>query len=77
MSDVDTGAARGLRFDPDLAARTIGFFEFLRHSKAELAGQPIELEGWQEFLIGAPFGWLPENGARRFRTAYLEVPRKS
>lgn len=52
-------------------------FQFLRHSKGEWAGAQITLELWQEFYLSTLFGWLRENGTRRFRTSYLEVGRKN
>ncbi len=75
--DLEEGGARGLRFDERAAEKAIGFFRFLRHSKGEWAGQPLTLEPWQQFLIGVIFGWRRADGLRRFRTAYVEVPRKN
>lgn len=43
-----------------------------------MAGNPFQPEPWQEFIIGSLYGWKhPETRLRRFRYAYLEVPRKS
>lgn len=75
--DLDEAGKRGLRFDERAAEKAIGFFRFLRHSKGEWAGQPLTLEPWQQFLIGVIFGWKRADGLRRFRTAYVEVPRKN
>ena len=75
--DLEEGGARGLRFDERAAEKAIGFFRFLRHSKGEWAGQPLTLEPWQQFLIGVIFGWRRADGLRRFRTAYVEGPRKN
>lgn len=77
LRDLETGVLRGLRFDEDAADRTIQFFGFLRHSKGEWAGCKFELAAWQQFIIGNIFGWLRSDGLRRFRTAYIEVPRKN
>lgn len=76
-SDLETGAARGLHFDRQAAEHALRFFGFLKHSKGEWAGQPFELSGWQQFLIWCLFGWKRADGLRRFRTAYIEVPRKN
>jgi phage terminase large subunit-like protein len=67
------------KFDwrPAKARKAIRFFLFLKHSKGEWAGQPLELSPWQAFCVGSVFGWHRENGTRRFRTAYQEVPRKN
>lgn len=77
LRDLETGAMRGLRFDEEAADRAIQFFGFLRHSKGEWAGCKFELAAWQQFIIGSLFGWLRVDGLRRFRTAYIEVPRKN
>lgn len=53
------------------------FFGFLRHSKGEWARSTIQLELWQTFYLATLFGWLREDGSRRFRTSYLEVARKN
>lgn len=63
-------------FDPAQADRVFAFFRFCRHVKGPLAGQPIELEPWQKFIIGSVFGWIHrETGLRRFRKAYIQVAR--
>ncbi|MBX3014844.1 MAG: terminase large subunit [Caldilineaceae bacterium] len=77
LRDLETGHDRGLWFDPAAAAHIIDFFSFLRHSKGEWAGRPVILEPWQQFLLGCLFGWRRADGTRRFRTAYLEIPRKN
>lgn len=77
VSDLEHGHSRGLRFDVSAGQHVIDFFQFLRHSKGEWAGQVFELEPWQQALLWMLFGWLREDGLRRFRTAYLEVCRKN
>ena len=74
--DLDEGPARGLRFDRAAAQHTIDFFGFLKHSKGEWAGQTFELAPWQQFILWVLFGWKRTDGLRRYRTAYIEVPRK-
>ena len=65
-------------FRPDLAARAVSFVQLLRHVKGKWAGQRITLEAWQKFILANVFGWVSrETGLRRFRTVYLEVPRKN
>lgn len=74
LADLADGQARGLRFDAGAAAHAIEFFEsFLRLAEGENAGQPFDLEPWQQFIIGSLFGWKGADGFRRFRTAYIEV----
>ena len=48
-----------------------------RHSTGEWAGQPFDLQPWQQFVVGSVFGWKRSDGLRRFRTAYVEVARKN
>jgi len=60
------------------ALHAIQFFSgYLRHWKNEWRGQPLHLEPWQEFVIGCLFGWRRDDGLRRFRVAYIELPRKN
>lgn len=75
--DIKTAKGRGLRFDETLAKRALAFFSVLRHSKGEWANQEFALGGWQEFIIASLFGWVRADGTRRFRRAYIEVPRKN
>jgi len=64
-------------YDPDRAAHFCRFAEALPHIKGQWAGTDLTLEPWQVFIACNVFGWVDENGYRRFRTAYLEVPRKN
>ena len=77
LRDLEHGHERGLRFDAEAAARVLRFFGHLRHSKGEWAGATLHLEPWQEFIIGCCFGWKRLDESRRFRVAYVEVPRKN
>lgn len=56
------------------------FIENLPHTKGVWAsrGEPIRLEPWQKFIFTTVFGWVKKStGFRRFREAYIEVPRKN
>lgn len=77
LNDLAVGHERGLWFDEDAAQHALDFFGFLKHSKGEWAGQTVELESWQQFYLWVLFGWMREDGIRRFRTAYQEVARKN
>jgi phage terminase large subunit-like protein len=77
LRDLEMAAQRGLWFDAEAAERTVQFFGFLKHSKGEWAGQPFVLSPWQAFVVGCIFGWKRADGLRRFRLAYVEVPRKN
>lgn len=84
LRDLATGHERGLWFDEAAADDALTFFGFLPHIKGEWAGKDehgqlrtLTLEPWQQFIIGSLFGWKRADGTRRFRTAYVEVPRKN
>lgn len=68
---------RAFRFDPASAERVCQFIELCPHIKGPLAsqGKTIALEDWQVFILTTAFGWLDEDGNRRFRRIYIEVPR--
>ena len=76
-SDLDRAKGEWL-YELDLAKaqRVITFVNLLPHVKGPEAGQPIILSGWQAFIYLNIFGWVrKDTGNRRFRKAYLEVPR--
>ncbi|WP_027718761.1 Hint domain-containing protein [Desulfovirgula thermocuniculi] len=77
LRDLKAAATRGLYFDYGAADHALEFFRFLRHSKGEWAGCTFQLEPWQQFIVGSIFGWMRADGTRRYRTAYIEVPRKN
>lgn len=57
--------------------RVVRFINNLTHTKGEWAGQPFALRPWQEEIIRALFGELLADGRRRYRTCYVEIPRKN
>ncbi|HRC61640.1 MAG TPA: terminase large subunit [Dehalococcoidia bacterium] len=77
IDDLKHGHKRGLRFDPKRAAYVIEFFGFLVQFEGEWANQPFHLEPWQMFIVWVAFGWYRADGTRRFRYAYVELPRKN
>jgi len=69
---------KGFWFDPERAEEVVTWIQTLcRHSKGEWAGGLIVLEDWQKNILRIVFGWVREDGTRRFRTAYEEVARKN
>lgn len=74
FTDLDSGV---YCFDDSAVRRVVRFIELLPHVKGKWANQRIKLEPWQVFIVGSLFGWLREDGTRRFREAYLEIPRKN
>ena len=64
-------------FSEDRASHVCRFIELLPHVKGEWRGQPLTLEPPQIFILTTVFGWVDNEGRRRFKTAYIEVPRKN
>ena len=66
-------------FDEDAADKAVEFFStFLKHTKGEHAGQSFELLPWQRDDVIRPlFGWKRPDGTRKYRYAYIEIPRKN
>lgn len=65
-------------FDEKAADRACDFFAELSHIKGRKANERFELEPWQRDEIIRPlFGWKRADGTRRYRTAYIEIPRKN
>lgn len=79
LDGADERAVRnGCRFDPAAADRVERFFSrVLTHSKGQFAGEAFELQAWQSSFLRRLFGWKRADGTRRYRTAYLEVPKKN
>ena len=68
----------GFMFDESRANRVVKFSEELPHIKgSQYAGKKLEMMDWQCFILTTVFGWIDDNGNRRFKTAYIEVPRKN
>lgn len=70
---------QGCWFDPSGPERVRAFFAtFLCHSKGQFAGKAFELLDWQwNDLVCPLFGWRRKDGFRRFRVAYVEIPKKN
>ena len=65
-------------YDPALGRKACQFIETLHHVKGDLARTNVTLEPWQCWIVCMLFGWIDrETGRRRFRRAYLELPRKN
>ena len=65
-------------FDEDAGRLAVDFVQMCcTHVKGKLAGQPFILEPWQRGLTGNIFGWMRPDGTRRYREAFLFVPRKN
>ena len=69
----------GYVYDVDKAERACSKIQKLPHTKGKWAARKenLILEGWQKFAICNLFGWVNDDGLRRFRKAYLKIPRKN
>jgi len=64
---------RGLKWLPKKAEFAIEFFEkALCLTGVEGDAAPFLLDPSQAFIVGSLFGWMGEDGSRRFRVAYIE-----
>lgn len=72
-----TAGAAGYYFDEEAADRAVRFIEiFCSFTKGRRG--PFILEPWQkEDIIRPLFGWKRPDGRRKYRTAYIEIPRKN
>jgi phage terminase large subunit-like protein len=62
------------------AERICKFIQCLPHVKGKWAAksEKIKLQPWQVFMLACLFGWChKDSGLRRFREAYICVPRKN
>ncbi|EML1985333.1 TPA: terminase large subunit [Proteus mirabilis] len=65
-------------FDNEVVERFIGFSRVCSHVKGHLRGKPIELEPWQQFAFANLLGFkVISTGRRKYRSAYIQVPRKN
>lgn len=66
-------------FDSKAANRVVRFFQTrITHVKGVMAGKPYSLEPWERRIIRRLFGWKNrKTGLRKYKTLYLEVPRKN
>lgn len=72
--------AAGYVWDRAKAERARTFFKTcLVHTKGQWAGQPFDPLDWQwRYIIAPLFGWVhKDTGYRRFRIAYISVPKKN
>jgi phage terminase large subunit-like protein len=82
LADLERQGADGWPwvFDYDRATAPCYFLELLPHIKGKWARsrELLELSPWQCFIITTVFGWVhADTGLRRYREAYVEVPRKN
>ncbi len=78
-TEADREAIReGCWFDDAAAGYAVDFIEtFCTLTKGRKAGNKVALLDWQREIVASLFGWKRPDGLRRFRTAYIEIPKKS
>ena len=65
-------------FDDAAAERAASFFpDCLTHVKGSKAGKPLVLHESHAKIVRDLFGWKRQDGTRRYRKAYIEIPRKN
>jgi phage terminase large subunit-like protein len=79
LTEADRKAVtQGCWFDRDAADFAVDFIEgFCTLTKGRTAGRKVKLLDWQRDLIRRLFGWKRRDGTRRFRSAYVEIPKKN
>lgn len=78
MRDLESAEERGWHFDLQRVEWAIGYFrDVLKLNGGSFEGEPFVLSPWQEFIVGSIFGWVDDDGWRRFWTAYIEVSKGS
>lgn len=80
LADLERQGTPGFpyRLSEPAAEDVADFIEQLPHIKGRWTTPRLKLEGWQCFVFVNVWGWLHvDTGFRRFRTAYIEVPRKN
>jgi phage terminase large subunit-like protein len=66
------------KFVTSAADKAVRFFaQQLTHTIGAQSGKPFKLLPWQKQIVHDLFGWKREDGTRKYRTAYIEVPRKN
>lgn len=70
--------ADGWQFDAERADSAVGFFtDMLTLPDGDRAGHPFELQPWQQAIVANIHGWHDGHGGRRYREAFIYLPRKN
>ena len=63
-------------FDVTRADRIFRWFTLCIQSRGPEAGQPVQLQDWQQFDLGCVYGWVhKDTGERRFTITYEKRAR--
>jgi phage terminase large subunit-like protein len=63
--------------DKTAANNAITFFQGLRHTTGQWAGEPFQLLDWQTKVLTDVFGTLKPDGTRQYQKVYIEIPKKN
>jgi len=73
--------SEGYHFDAELADQACDFVEgelvIIEPTATVAAYTPFALMTWQQAIVGALFGWVTDDGVRRYREALIYIPRKA
>lgn len=75
VRDLESGASRGLHFDPAAGYRPIKFIQ--KYCIPSGQTKPMKLMPWQKAWLYILFGWKRADGTRRFRRTLLEIGKKN
>lgn len=76
FNDLHHAHERGFFFSTEMADFFLDTVRTYKHYKGSFAGQYFEPTPSQVFFFWCLFGWLKEDGTRRFSEVYKEVARK-
>ena len=65
-------------YSPARANHVLEFAEnYCRHSKGKFGGKPVRLELWEKAHLAAVFGFIDDDGRRKYRESLLIVGKKN
>lgn len=78
IKDLKEAKKRGYHYDIEKANRVIEFSqEICCLNGGDFEGVPFDPLLWQKFILCNLFGWVKQDGTRRFRTAFVETSKGS
>jgi len=66
-----------MKINKAAAERAIIFFQGLRHTAGQWAGEPFQILPWQTKVLTDVFGTLKSDGTRQYQKVYIEIPKKN
>jgi phage terminase large subunit-like protein len=66
-----------IMFSEKKADRAVRFFELLKHTDGQFAGQPFYLLPWEKQIVRDVYGTLKADGSRQYKYVYVEIPKKN